>query len=254
MKSRYMPIAATLVLAFGLYGPVEQSQAAHHLGPLEAALQNPSRSDADKARDAGRKPAEVLNFLGIGDGMTVLDLMASTGYYTEVLSLAVGETGKVYAQNPPSFLQWNDGLYDKALTERLANDRLANVERLNANLADTGLAEGSLDAAFTALNFHDIYNGNPDAGLQALKDLLPLLKPGGILGMIDHRGDADADNAKMHRMNLDLAIAAAEQAGFELAGQSDILTNSDDDHTKGVFDPAVRGKTDRFLVKFTKPE
>lgn len=254
MKSKYMPIAAAVVFAFGLVSSLGQSLAGHHLGPIEGALQNPSRSDADKARDAGRKPAEVLNFLGIGAGMTVMDLMASTGYYTEVLSLAVESSGKVYAQNPPGFLQWNDGEYDKALTERLAGDRLPNVTRINANLADTGVAEGSLDAAFTALNFHDIYNGNPEAGVQALKNILPLLKPGGTLGMIDHQGNADADNASLHRMNVDLAIAAAKEAGFEVAGRSDILANADDDRTKGVFDPSVRGKTDRFLLKLKRPE
>ena len=120
-----------------------------------------ARSPEDQVRDAGRKPAEVLAWLGIGPGMTVMDLVASGGWYTEVLSIAVGPEGVVYAQNPPMIFNFRDGFYDKALSARLADDRLANVVRLDRDLPDTGLQPGSLDAAITALNFHDIVN-DPD--------------------------------------------------------------------------------------------
>jgi len=107
---------------------------------LKAALDQPSRPEADRARDAGRKPAEVITFLGFEEGMRVMDVIAAGGYYTEVLSIAVGEDGTVYAQNPPAVLQFRDGANDKALTERLANDRLANVIRLDADFGELNLA------------------------------------------------------------------------------------------------------------------
>jgi len=81
---------------------------------LTAALNNPARAQADRARDADRKPAALMTFFGVERGMTALDLIASGGYMTEVLATAVGPTGKVYAQNPPAFLKFNNGAYDKA--------------------------------------------------------------------------------------------------------------------------------------------
>jgi predicted methyltransferase len=220
---------------------------------LAAALTASDRADADKARDAGRKPAEVLSFLGIGEGMTVMDVIAAGGYYTEVLSVAVGESGRVFAQNPPAVLQFRDGANDKALTARLADDRLPNVVRLDREITETGLAPGSLDAAITALNLHDVYNRDPGAAVGLLSTVRGLLKPGGVLGVIDHEGNPDGDNAAVHRMQKSQAIEAARAAGFEVAGDSDLLANPEDDRTQMVFAPAVRGKTDRFLLKLVNP-
>lgn len=254
MKSNLLPFGAAFIIALGLFGPTTLSLASDDTAALRDALNGPSRSDADKARDAGRKPAEVLHYLGIGSGMTVLDVMAGSGYYTEVLSLAVGKSGTVYAQNRPSTLEWRDGVVDKALTQRLAGNRLSNVKRIDAPFAETGLAANSVDAAITALNFHDLYNDNAEDGIQALRDILTVLKPGGTLGLIDHSGNADADNASLHRIWYEFAIAAAGQAGFIINSQSNLLSNPEDDRTKSVFDPSVRGKTDRFLLRLKKPE
>ncbi|MDE0008899.1 MAG: hypothetical protein OXS50_11530 [Gammaproteobacteria bacterium] len=93
---------------------------------LAEELAAPSRSEEDRARDAGRRPAEVIAFLGIEPGMTIMDLVASGGWYTEVLSIAVGDGGTVYAQNPPMMLAFRDGYYDKAITARLATTGWAN--------------------------------------------------------------------------------------------------------------------------------
>lgn len=228
--------------------------AAHHeSGASLVNLDVETRPAKDKARDEGRKPAEVLAFLGIESGMTVMDLMASGGYYTEVLSIAVGETGTVYAQNPPMFLQWNDGVYEKAITKRLEGGRLANVTRINSNIGETGLAPASVDAVISALNFHDIYNSDPATAVAMLKGVLVLLKPGAVVGIIDHHGNHDADNNALHRMDENLVIAAAKEAGFEIDATSDILSNPADDRTQGVFSPDVRGKTDRFLLRLKKP-
>lgn len=254
MKPIFRPLAASLVITLGLFGPIGHALADDGVAALREALTAPSRPDADKARDAGRKPAEVLGFLGIGTGMTVIDVMASGGYYTEVLSITVGNSGTVYAQNPASFLQWNDGYYEKALSERLADNRLANVTRVNTSVGESDIAANSVDAAITALNFHDLYNDAPEAGALALKDIFPALKPGGVLGLIDHHGNAGADNAALHRIHIDLVIAAAKEAGFEIDGSSDLLSNPEDDRSKTPFDPSIRGKTDRFLLKLKKPQ
>lgn len=221
---------------------------------LETALQTESRDAADRARDAGRKPAAVLEFLGIESGMIALDVIAAGGYYTEVLSLAVGSKGKVYAQNPESVLKFRDGANDKAMTKRLADNRLANVVRWDRETADLGLETNSVDIAITALNFHDIYNGfGEEAATGISRSILTVLKPGGVLGVIDHRGVSTADNTALHRIELGLVLETLLAAGFSIESTSELLHNTDDDHTKMVFSPDIRGKTDRFLIKAVKP-
>lgn len=219
---------------------------------VRSAIDHSQRKAEDKERDPARKPAEVLAFLGVEPGMTVMDVMASGGWYTEVLSFAVGENGKVYAQNTPAFLQYRDGTYEKAISERLAGNRLKNVARLDKDYNDLGL-DKHVDVAITALNFHDVYNRSPEAGVEMLKGIKTALKPGGVVGLIDHNGNADADNASLHRMTKEQAVAAAEKAGFEVT-ESDLLASGGDDHSAMVFAPEIRGKTDRFLLKLTKPE
>lgn len=242
-------LLATVLLASVPWAYAAQNEA----DELRAALDNADRPEADKARDAGRKPADVVTFLGFEEGMTVMDVIAAGGYYTEVLSVAVGDDGTVYAQNPAVVLQFRDGANDKALTERLAGDRLPNVVRLDREFTDIGLDPASLDGAITALNFHDVYNGDPEAAVGMLQAINALLKPGGVLGIIDHAGVAGADNASLHRIEKDKVIEAAQEAGFELAGDSDLLRNPEDDHTQMVFAPGLRGNTDRFLLKLVKP-
>ena len=249
MRSRFQFAAGVAGLALAAL-----LNAAVHAA-LAADLATPSRAEEDRARDAGRKPAEVLAWLGIGPGMSVMDLVASGGWYTEVLSIAVGPEGTVYAQNPPAFLQFRDGFYDKAMAARLADDRLPNVVRLDKDVHATGLEPGSLDAAITALNFHDIYNpptGTPESAAAFLASVQALLKPGGVLGLIDHVGDPDKDNASLHRLDVAAALPVIEAAGFVMT-ESDLLRNPDDDHSAMVFQPDIRGKTDRVLYKLVKP-
>jgi len=212
------------------------------------------RSDEDKARDAHRKPAEVLEFLGLQPGDTVVDIWAAGGWYTEVLSNAVGDDGHVYSQNPPRVLQFRDGVHDKTLTARLADGRLGNVERIDVALADGLIVEDSIDFAITALNFHDVYDdSDADVAEGFMASVYAVLKPGGVFGVIDHFGNADADNSSLHRIDPALVKAAATSAGFIIDGESELLTNPDDDHTRKVFDPTLRGRTDRFLLRLRKP-
>lgn len=224
------------------------------LNDLQQALSNESRAAADRNRDAGRCPAQVVNFLGISQGMAVMDVMAAGGYYTEVLSVAVGEKGTVYAQNPEGMLKYRNGANDKALSARLADDRLSNVVRLDKGLEALGLAPASIDAAVTALNLHDVYNGSGRAAaIEMCRAVLGALKPGGVFGIIDHEGSADRDNAALHRMQSQQAIDTLLAAGFEIAATSDLLRNPDDGLDAMVFTPGLRGKTSRFLIKASKP-
>jgi predicted methyltransferase len=232
--------------------PASQSAPAHDLG---AMLAGASRSDGDRARDAGRKPAEVLEFLGIEPGMRVIDVIAASGWYTEVLSIAVGPDGEVVAQNPSFVLEFRDGANEKALSGRLADNRLPNVSRLNKEFEEMSAADGPFDAALTALNFHDIYNGRgPEAAVEFLRTIYSVLEPGGVFGVIDHAGAAGADNSSLHRIEASKVIETATAAGFIIDGQSDVLANPDDDHTQGVFAEGLRGKTDRFVIKLRRPE
>ena len=221
---------------------------------LRALLASESRAEADRARDAGRKPADVVEFLGIEPGMRVMDVIAASGYYTEVLSLAVGPDGQVVAQNPPGVLQMRDGVNEKAISARLADARLPNVSRLNGDVGEIAADGGTYDAAITALNFHDIYNrGGPEGALASLQAIYAVLKPGGVFGIVDHVGVAGADNVELHRIEKALAIETAIAAGFVVEGESDILANAGDDHTQGVFAEGLRGNTDRFALKLRKP-
>jgi len=222
---------------------------------LGQRLAKGSRSDADKARDAGRKPADVISFLGIEPGMTVVDVIAAGGWYTEVLAEAVGPDGKVYAHNTAFTLQFREGANDKAMNARLEKARLPNVERLDREIADLGLTPGTIDAAITALNFHDIYNGyGSDTASGFLAAIYDILKPGGVFGIIDHVGRPGFDNEKLHRIDPKTVEQLARAAGFIVEGRSKLLANPRDDHATNVFDAAIRGKTDRFLLKLRKPK
>lgn len=221
---------------------------------LETLLASESRAAADRARDAGRKPAEVIAFLGIEPGMKVIDIIGAGGYYTEVLALAVGPDGHVSAQNPAFVLQMRDGANEKALSERLANNRLPNVSRLDKEMTEISAQDGPFDAAFTALNLHDIYNNYGEEGaVGAMKSIFSTLKPGGVFGVIDHDGLEGNDNKALHRMLKQDAIRVVTAAGFVLEADSGLLHNHTDDMSQVVFAEGLRGNTHRFLLKLRKP-
>lgn len=212
---------------------------------LAKALSSADRPQEDRARDADRKPAQVMQLLGVQRGMTALDLIAGGGYLTEVLSIAVGPQGKVFMQNPP-------GMGSRVGT-RLDNNRLANVVPVEGNLPNAGVPAGSVDVAITAMNFHDVYNrGGAQAGEAFLKNVFDALKPGGALVVIDHAGNPGADNATLHRVPKDAVIAAAKAVGFTVDVDSNILANPADDRTKGIREEGLRGKTDQFALRLRK--
>ncbi len=221
---------------------------------LAAALAEAGRPEADVARDGGRKPADVLAFAGVAPGMTVMDVMAASGWYTEVLAVAVGPDGIVYAENPRWLLEAMNGAPDKALTERLAGERLPNVVRKDGGLEEGAVPANSVDVALTALNFHDtVDRSGEQAGIDQLNQIYAALKPGGVLILIDHSGKPGADNKKLHRIEESDVEALVKQTPFAMEEEGGMLRNPDDDQTGMVFGKDIRGKTDRFVWKLRKP-
>ena len=229
----------------------EDSQAV--VGRVEAAMAAPGRPAEDREIDADRKPADILVFMGIQAGFSVLDASAAGGYYTELLAAAVGPGGTVYAQNMQVSLERNDSAIEKAITDRLADNRLPNVERVDRGLEELGM-DGQFDAAFAVLTVHDAYNFRGEEVAAGWMDALHgALRSGGTLAFIDHAGDAGQDNRGLHRMEQSIAERLITEAGFVIQTRSDLLANPADDHTVNVFDPSIRRRTDRFVVRAMKP-
>ena len=207
-----------------------------------------------RAMDAGRHPAEVLDFMGLKKGMNTIDVLTGTGYYAELMAQSVGPKGSVVAFEPPNFYEMGKDKID-AMTAREPNVKLVTDFRAS-------MAPNAYDFAMIHLNYHDFYwesekykvpRTDPN---QVLAALYGAMKPGGIVAVVDHVGPAGDTRAivdKLHRIDPETVKADFQRAGFVLDGQSDMLRMPDDDHTKNVFDPAIRGKTDRFLFKFRKP-
>lgn len=224
---------------------------------LHTAIDHPDRPSADKQRDNQRKPAEVLSFLGVTPGMKVVEIMAGRGYYTELLSRAVGTQGTVYAHNGKLYYDFQS---DKFVEERLKGNRLSNVLRWDRELDDLGLPADQIDAIFLMLVFHDIYWMDADPQ-QLLADLFKALKPGGTIGIVDHSAiegtgdEAAKDMHGIHRIDEQLVRKVFADAGFVLVGESQILRNQNDNREKPFFDKTLIDKpTDRFVLRFKKPE
>lgn len=220
---------------------------------LYFAMNAPDRPDQDTARDIYRKPVEVLEFFGVEAGMVVLDLMAGTGYFTEMLSAGVGPQGKVYAHNDLMALRMRNGGLQKAMDARLSGKRLPNTQMWTTKITELGLNR-EIDLATLILNLHDLnlYGGAQEVAA-ALASIMNALKPGGILGVIDHAGNPGPASSRLHRIDPGLAEDLLERAGFIIIDRSSLLANPADDRSLHVFDPAIRGRTDQFIIKAMKP-
>ena len=225
----------------------------------QAAVNHPDRSDADRERDANRQPAAVLEFVGIRPGMQVLDLYSGGGYYAELLSRVVGPEGRVAAHNNQAYL----GFAGDEIEARYLDGRLGNVDSLMAENNELELPANSFDAITMILTYHDFYLADPDNGWPAIDaaalraELFNGLKPGGIVGLIDHaapEGAPSSTGGDTHRIDRAIVIDEMTASGFVLDASSDMLRNADDDREKSAFDPSVRGRTDRFTLRFRKPE
>lgn len=225
---------------------------------IRAAVNNPARSDEARARDAGRMPAQMLRFYGVSPGMTVLEVGAGGGYYTEILSAAVGPEGRVIAQNTPSDYYIKN---IKATFEPLA-ERLGNVTAEVGDLTQVKLAPNSVDLALITLIYHHMHY-NPEEGevlpgytKQSLANIMAALKPGGMLGVIEHAapdGTNRADSAALHRVDEATTVADITGEGFRLVDKSRLLQVKTDDRTVYWYGTPHQGKTWRLVHKYIKP-
>jgi predicted methyltransferase len=226
-------------------------------GNIESALSNPMREQADIARDENRKPADLIKFMESGSGDAVLDLMSGGGYYTEVLSGVVGSEGKVVAH----VSDFTNGRTNNALINHVAEEgRMENVEVMTADLNDLQLEENQFDAIYMVLGFHDFYYVDDDWKQveisQVLHELHEALKPGGSIVVVDHAAAADAsddpEQGPHSRIGRSVMLRKFLAAGFKFAAEADFLENPEDDGTRDMFDPTIRGETNRYIVKFVR--
>lgn len=263
MIRRLLPLAvlSTALLMPQLAAKPPRAKAAHSkvlaAAPVPYAnlLADPLRSDDMRKLDEGRMPAAVLGFAGVKPGQSVLDFMAGGGYYSLLLARAVGSKGAVYAANPAGE---ND---DKAWAPFAS--KIPQLHVMVMPISAMQFAPRSLDIIFTNLNYHDLYWESEKYKFPRLDVPVVLagwfmsLKPGGHVVIVDHAGNPGGDPRvvadTLHRIDVARVKADMTAAGFVLEAESAVLHRSDDDRTKLVFDPSVRGKTDRFMLKFRRP-
>jgi predicted methyltransferase len=245
---------------------------------LDAAIGGSHRSAENRARDKYRHPKETLAFFGFRPDMTVVEMLPGGGWYTEILAPALKENGKLYAAHYST----NGGDYQRrSLGGFLA--KIGTAPEIYGDITVTVLdlpeeAEvappGSADLVLTFRNVHNWFEDETqnaaELGFQAM---FAALKPGGVLGVVDHRWpDPKTEDPKAANgyISAERTIEYAEAAGFEYAGSSDINRNPADthDHPEGVWTlpPSLElgdkdrekylkiGESDRFTLKFIKPE
>ena len=224
---------------------------------VAAAVSAPGRPADAVALDAGRHPAEILRFMGLRRGDRAADLFTDTGYYGEIMARAVGPTGSVLGWQPTEFTQDATRQALDGVHQRSPNFRVIFTPSNGFNLP-----ANAFDFVMIHLDYHDTYYDNarrhfhlePEA---FLRTLFQSVKPGGTVAVIDHvanpGGDTRAVVQALHRIDPATVRADFERAGFVLDGQSDLLRNPQDDHSKLVFDPSIRGHTDRIVYRFRRP-
>jgi predicted methyltransferase len=222
---------------------------------IAKALADPSRPAADSARDAARHPGEILALAEIKPGATVVDYVMGGGYFTRILSGAVGPKGTVYAFQPAEFIKFKAQYGEDQKTVVAA---LPNAKALTGPMTALDLPD-NVDAVITVQNYHDMHlKPFPvDTAAKANAEIFKSLKPGGVFLVVDHAavagsGIGAADS--LHRIDVAAVKSEVEAAGFKLEAESPLLASAADPHTASVFDPSIRGKTDQFILKFRKPK
>jgi predicted methyltransferase len=222
-----------------------------------ALLAAPDRLAGDAANDTRRKAAETLAFLQLKPGMSVFEIEAGGGYWTELLSAAVGPQGKVVMQNPAGFIPF----VKDALAKRFTPGRLANVRQSLSLFDALDAPSASMDRVTWFQGPHELYYKPDGANLgdpvKSYAEIFRILKPGGKLIIIDHAASPGAPTTSgndLHRIDPAIVLKSAAAAGFKLEAREAFLANPADPRTQSAFDPAVRGKTDQFVLRLTKPK
>lgn len=226
---------------------------------VAASVANAAARSPDNVKlDEGRKPAELLRFFGLRKGMQVGDLFGINLYWSEIIAPAVGPKGSVTIWEPTQFVT------DKRMEAFAAfKARQPNVSMVASPFEAPDLPKGKFDFVLINLDYHDSYWQNAERHIVRMdpavltKAIYDSLKPGGVLGLVDHAalpgGDTRAVVDKLHRIDPAVVRADFLRAGFRLEATSTLLANPADDHRLLVFDPKIRGHTDRFVFKFRKP-
>ncbi len=270
MKRRIsLPMSILLILSIAAISILRPADATPSdtgtLAALQAAVDGSNRSEANKARGKYRHPVETLTFFGIQPDMTVVEISPGAGWYTEILAPFLKDQGKLYEAV-------GGGPGAKAFADKLKSDPAVYSQVIVTTLqppAQTDIAPaGSADMVLTFRNVHDwLPRGTTQ---DYFKAFYRALKPGGILGITDHRADPTQPQdpkAKNGYVRQDYMIQLAEQAGFKLAGSSEINANPKDlrDHPVWNLPPTLRqgekdrdkylaiGESDRMTLKFIKP-
>ena len=253
MRDLKLLLAASLLTA-----PLSVRAATAAPADVAAAVTLPSRSADNVKLDESRKPAELLNFFGLEQGMSVIDLFGGNRYWAELIAPAVGPSGKVYVWEPTQFFD------DKAKAAFAAFE----AQSPNASIMATPFEAPQLpvnyaDFMLINLSYHDVYWENAKYGVKhmepdpLLNAIYASMKPGGVVGVVDHTAVAGGNTRevvdKLHRIDPEVVKADFKRAGFVLEAESDMYRNVGDDHSLLVFDPKIRGKTDRFVFRFRKP-
>lgn len=237
--------------------PAAAEPAAPQIEP-SAAIADSARPQSDKKDDERRKPAAALEFFQVEPGMAVFEIEAGAGWYTELLSRAVGPGGSVVMHNFQGFLNF----VGEQIAVRLSDNRLANVRQSISTFDALDAADGSIDLVTWVQGPHELYFRPDDGAMlgdpsKSYAEIYRITRPGGVFAVIDHSALAGAPETSgndLHRVDRAIVVAMAEKAGFKLEAESDFLANPDDPRTITVFDPAIRGYTDQFALRFRKPK
>ena len=248
VKKAILTLAAGLLLAAASTGLAADAN-------IAGALADASRPDKDRALDAQRKAAEVVELSGLKPGDAAADVFPGSGYYTRIFAKVVGPKGKVYAVVPTEAAEKPYKPLEpmKALA---SEPGYGNVEPLVQHMNAFDPPQ-KLDLVFVSQFYHDMHNtayGGPDIA-SVNRAVFKALKPGGRYLIIDHSapGTGISTTNTLHRIDEAAVKSEVEAAGFKLDKSSAVLANPADPHTANVFDPSVRGKTDQFILVFRKP-
>jgi predicted methyltransferase len=250
-------IAAATAICAGVFGAGAITAKDTVPAYVAAAVADPDRPDASRDRDAARKPAETLAFIGVKPGQKIVDFMPGRppAYFTILFSDVVGPKGTVYAWMPQELAKMSKQPFPASGSR--PDPKHQNIVFLSAP-ADDFTTPAPVDIVWTAQNYHDLHDPfmGPVDMAKFDKAVFNALKPGGVFVILDHAapaGSGVSDTNTLHRIDPAVVKKEVEAAGFRFVSESNILRNPDDPHTKLVFDPSIRGHTDQFIYKFRKP-
>jgi len=251
-------LAAGVLLALAATAGHAASPSGPPSDPIAAAVADPARPVEDVSRDTARKAAGTLAFIGIKPGDVVADYIANGGYFTRLFSDVVGDAGQVYAVELEEIV----GRFKSAAPGYAGLKATAawrpSIAVITVHARAPLAFPRKLDVFWISQNYHDLHDKflGPLDVAAFNRQVYAALKPGGLYVILDHAAASGAPaevTETLHRIDAARVKREVEAAGFQLVAESRILANPADKHDKEVFDPAIRGRTDQFILKFRRP-